>query len=421
MDRRDFLKFGTAGIASAGLCLPTGVGAQTVSGPTKISLSIDAIEVMMVDGLKIPMLAFGGLPIKTSRVPGPVLRVKEDAYVEITIKNNRPEHHGFQIAGIAVPPVVIPPNAPAIFKFKAPAAGTYIYHDSHGGTPLHRLLGLHGVLVVEPASETTPYPTPYSLDKISGPAQASIKALFGALGAPGRFPGNKWQRAPSNVEFSTQEKVWVLSSIDPKFNALIKPDGAINISDANALTTNLLKNFVPRYFTLNGRSGFDLHEDKEGQLAVCPANYIGEPTLIRTVNAGLCHHSPHIHGNHVFALAECELDPTKPSVTKVSDNIFELDTWAMFPMQRQDILLPFEVPPDIPYEVPVAKPDAAQAQFKRMVEGKAQEPFPLRYVMHCHTEMSQTAAGGNYPQGMVMHWEIMGGLGGRATAKVASR
>jgi hypothetical protein len=56
-----------------------------------------------------------------------------------------------------------------------------------------------------------------------------------------------------------------------------------------------------------------------------------------------------------------------------------------------------------------------------MVNGQAQEPFPLRYVMHCHTEMSQTAAGGNYPQGMVSHWEILGGVGGRAKAKLATR
>jgi hypothetical protein len=28
--------------------------------------------------------------------------------------------------------------------------------------------------------------------------------------------------------------------------------------------------------------------------------------------------------------------------------------------------------------------------------------------MHCHIEMSQTARGGQYPQGMVTHWELLG-------------
>jgi hypothetical protein len=30
----------------------------------------------------------------------------------------------------------------------------------------------------------------------------------------------------------------------------------------------------------------------------------------------------------------------------------------------------------------------------------------MRFVMHCHTEMSNTAGGGNYPQGIVTHWEM---------------
>jgi hypothetical protein len=37
---------------------------------------------------------------------------------------------------------------------------------------------------------------------------------------------------------------------------------------------------------------------------------------------------------------------------------------------------------------------------------------PLTYPMHGHDELSQTAAGGNYPQGMVTTWEITGDLDG---------
>jgi len=36
------------------------------------------------------------------------------------------------------------------------------------------------------------------------------------------------------------------------------------------------------------------------------------------------------------------------------------------------------------------------------------ENFPFQYTMHCHTEMSQTAAGGNYPQGCITHWQMEG-------------
>jgi hypothetical protein len=30
----------------------------------------------------------------------------------------------------------------------------------------------------------------------------------------------------------------------------------------------------------------------------------------------------------------------------------------------------------------------------------------LSYPMHCHAEMSQTAGGGLYPNGMLAHWEM---------------
>ena len=33
---------------------------------------------------------------------------------------------------------------------------------------------------------------------------------------------------------------------------------------------------------------------------------------------------------------------------------------------------------------------------------------PLMYPMHGHTEIDQTSAGGNYPQGMITHWVILG-------------
>jgi len=62
----------------------------------------------------------------------------------------------------------------------------------------------------------------------------------------------------------------------------------------------------------------------------------------------------------------------------------------MPPMARKDMLLPFVKPFDAPVWPPI------------------EEKFPMRYVMHCHCEMSNTAGGGNYPQGMVTHWEMLG-------------
>ena len=75
---------------------------------------------------------------------------------------------------------------------------------------------------------------------------------------------------------------------------------------------------------------------------------------------------------------------------EISSNIYEHDTWELKPLQRVELILPFERPPDIPLD---AWPPV-------------DEPFPLRYVMHCHFEISQSAGGGNYPQGAVTHWQM---------------
>ena len=148
--------------------------------------------------------------------------------------------------------------------------------------------------------------------------------------------------------------------------------------------SELLYTYKARYFTMNSLSGFDAAHDD----SCCPAGYIGEPVILRTMNVGICTHGPHIHGNHVYGLSETAADG---KVVK-STNVMEFDTWMLKPMWRKDVLLPFVKPDEIP----------AEAWPPR------QETFPLYYPMHCHIEMSQTAGGGNYPQGMVTHWEILG-------------
>jgi hypothetical protein len=154
--------------------------------------------------------------------------------------------------------------------------------------------------------------------------------------------------------------------------------------------------FRPRYFHINWLSGFDTadHNGTVGEAAraagraISPSGRQGQPTLIRTINAGLVLHSLHIHGNHVFALTDVETTTSQGIIHET--NVFERDTWRLQPLDRRDVLLPFDKPRDIP-----------TAKWP-----PRDEPFPLRYVMHCHTEMSQTAAGGNYPQGLVTHWEM---------------
>lgn len=361
MLRRSFLRYGALGAAAA--AAPTHAFAATMS----IDLVIREYMVELIDGSIVYQLLFAQRDASGAVTPRPVLRAKQGDAVTIRITNESPRAHGFAIPGVSanIPPIGA--GQTGVFSFTAPAGGSYLYLDPTNA-PFHHALGLAGAFIVTPRNGKTlaGSQTPYSA------VNPAIAAVFDALGTTPRFPGNKW--LPNQ---GGREKLWILGSLDPAMCAAAERGETMN--PAVAYTA-----FKPRYFTINGLSGYDLHDEP----SVVAKGYIGQPTLIRTFNVGLCTHAPHIHGNHVF-----ELSTTNAAGAVVpNSNINERDTWIMGPLARKDVLLPFEKPKDVP---PAAWPPR-------------DEPFPMRYVMHCHTEMSQTAAGGNYPQGMVTHWELLG-------------
>lgn len=357
MRRRQFLAYGAAAIAGA---LATGQAAA--QSQVQIALRIEPVDAEMIDGEVVFMLLF--FSAGSAR---PVIRVTEGQSVQVTVYNNDTRAHGFAIAGVPGASInSIAAGRSRSVSFTAPRGGTYLYYDPTRA-PIYRVLGLHGAFVVAPLNPNTPAgaPTPFSV----AAQTPAVQSLFDALGAPGRFPGRRWSVG--------RDRVWVFSQTDPALNRSIDANLAIN---ANTVAAN----FAPRYFTLNGLSGFDAAHDESTR----PTGYVGEPLVLRVLNAGLATHAPHIHGNHVMELSGVN----SSGAQVVSDNIVERDTWIMAPFDRKDLLLPFERPPDIP---------SAAYPLR-------EEPFPLRYPMHCHTEMSQTAGGGNYPQGLVTDWEILG-------------
>lgn len=366
MHRRQFLQYGTLGAAA--LMAPQMVLAQTAPTLTEIKLEIEPVDAELIDGTVVYMLVFARSG--SSSDVRPILRVTQGDTITITVRNrDEREAHGFAIRGI--PPAVIasiPPNEERSVTFTAPIGGTYLYLDPTRA-PLNRLLGLHGAFISMPRFARTPAGAaiPYS----PATQTPAVQAFFDALGKHPSYPGNGW--------IPTRDKIWLFNQIDPALNQAADLGQAID-------PAGIVGTFRPRYFTINGLSGFDLHEDH----TAVPSGYVGEPCLIRTLNAGLATHSPHIHGNHIFEVAEAN-SAGRPVIV---DNVYARDAWRLPPLDVIDVLLPFKKPPDIP---------AARWPPR-------EEPFPMRYVMHCHTEMSQTAGGGNYPQGGVIHWELLGPL-----------
>ncbi len=332
--RRDFIRLSVVGLGVVVVGSRAAFGESTPTPARDARLEITAAPVRLIDGTTVPMWSFDATQPRP--VPGPVLMAVSGERIEIEVVNHHDRTHAFAIDGV-VDSGPIPPNTARTVTFDAPPAGTYLYLDPLQA-PLNRLMGLHGALIVMPANPVTPYDAPT-------PAVSRYVADIGG-----------WD--------STRQWVWLFNQIDPALCQRV----------AAGATT--LDTFKPRYFTINGASGFEAATSPD----VAIHGHIGEPALIRSLNAGLAAHAPHIHGNHIGMLA---------AHGAVCEDVYERDTWRLPAMARHDVMLPFEVPRD-------AHPWPPSDDFH----------FPLEYPMHCHCEMSQTAGGGLYPHGAIAHWAI---------------
>ena len=326
MKRRDFLRFGAVGAVGAAASGMTGLlewmpraHAATV---TRTFYITDGF-VTQPDGVSVYFKGFSS-SATTLNVPGASIIVQEGDTVVINIYNNLGTSHSFVIDGVVDSGVIAAGTAKTV-QFTAPAAGSYLYYDKLNA-PYNRVIGLHGGFAVMPlGSSTTLY---------SG-SPTFKKQLF-----------------------------WIFNDTDPAWNARVRD--------------NLVPNteFVPRYFTINGLSsrppGAPGYSDPTINAAYDPRSelkgMIGDRTLIRILNAGMCVHSMHWHANHVEWLTE---NGARRSA------IWKKDTVPLNNnMGKTDVIFPFVAPPD-------AHPAVTKGH----------------YVMHLHDEMTQTAGGGLYQFG----------------------
>jgi FtsP/CotA-like multicopper oxidase with cupredoxin domain len=393
--RRDFLRFGMTGLAVLSVgqirCGSGGSGSPGTPNPPpgqrtlSLSLSITEALVEMIDGTFVYLWAFED-PLAAQpapRIPGPLLEAATGDTIRLTITNTLDEDHAFSIPGVVGSDSgPIPPGQSRLVEFTAPAAGTYLYFDPLND-PVNRVLGLHGPMVINPSNgSNTPYgaPTP------------NVQGLFDDLGNSAHFPGEPWRNDP----VSNRSRIWLFHSIDPSFHSLAR--AGVTVTPAA-----MMANFLPRYFTINGHSGVFASHDHE----ISPSGRIGQPHVVRILNAGLATHSPHLHANHYYVLAVNGV---------VQTSVLYLDTFTAGPKDRVDILIPFIRPPDIPGDPAIPLRNLIPNELALTIDGPNGSPgvpqSPLAFPMHCHVEMSQSAAGGNYPQGLVAHWEITGDVDG---------
>lgn len=322
MQRRNFLKLG--------LATPLLASSQWLSWIPRAHAAIinrtyfiTQGNIVQPDGVSVFFKSFSD-SATTLRIPGQPLIVREGDTVNLTITNTLTTAHSFVIDGITDSGTIAAGQSKSL-SFTAPAAGSYMFYDKLNA-PYNRLLGLHGGLAVMPGS---------SANQLYAGSPTFKKQLF-----------------------------WIFNDIDPVWH--------------ERLRTNLVPNttFIPRYFTLNGKSsrppGAPGYSDPLVNSLYDPATklegFIGDRTLIRVLNAGQCTHSMHWHANHVEWLTQ---NRTRRPAVWLKD-VVPLDNNR----GSCDVIYPFEPPPD-------AWPPVSSGH----------------YVMHLHDEQSQTAGGGLYQFG----------------------
>lgn len=337
MERRGFLKAGTAGFA--GLM----AGGMLTWSPRSEAATISRTFYItggtrtMPDGVSVYFKGFsdtsGGL-----NVPATSIVCQEGDTLQITVVNTLSATHNFVIGGLRAgdPPLAssgdIPGGQSRTLTYMVPsgAAGSYLFYDSK--TSYNVFLGLHGGLAIMPAGKS---------DELYPGSPTFVKQLF-----------------------------WIFNDIDPALNSAVRNGGQIP------------SNFTPRYFTINGLTSLppgapgngdptrDAMYDPRSQLS----GHVGDRTLVRMLNAGMCSHAMHVHANHMEWLTDRGV---------VRPQIWKKDTlYVRNQLGKVDAIFPFEAPPD-------AYPPVTHGH----------------YPMHLHDEMSQTAGGGLYQFGAMT--EIM--------------
>jgi len=329
MKRRTFLKFSSASMASmlAGTAGILSWIPRSHAATIEKTFYITEGLITQADGVDVYFRGFSN-DSNSLAIPGEHMIVQEGDTVNITIINTLNTDHNFTIDGLdddngdPVDSGQIRAGRSTSISFVAANPGSYIYHDA-SNAPYNRLVGLHGGFAVMPK-------------------------------------GRSNQLYPGSPDF-VQQYFWIFHEFDPAWNTAIQNENTPNTT------------YVPRYFTINGLGGrppgapgsndpeLDAMHDPRSALH----GHIGDRTLLRILNPGLCQASVHVHANHMEWLTDNG---------QIRDEIWLKDCiYLEGRMGKADAIYPFELPPDA---------------WPRVSTGT----FP----MHLHTEMSQTSGGGLY-------------------------
>jgi FtsP/CotA-like multicopper oxidase with cupredoxin domain len=455
ISRRDFVKYtGLIGAGAAALWVGERAPSWAAGGQTLHLHITDALKDMITNNDTNRAQCYfwlyqpAGATKIPAEVPGPDIIAFEGDTVTVDLNNALDEDHNWAIPAAGIFSPTIKPGGGAQFSFTVPPAGLYLYYDSLNA-PVNRVMGLHGAFVSMPSPATG---TPYNSAAVA--ANPNMARLFADFGTAAHFPGLAWDEGATNPGFpdtpAFRQYIWVLHTASSKlfaevgqapkgvdFDAATFVDKFLNdplVVQGNA-NTPPVKNDTPDYFTVSGQSGHESHDNP----FISPALRVGEPCLIRVLNAGLWSHSLHIHANHMYVLQVNNQFSFQPDVGPgQTDNHFWIDTWPVRPLDTFDWGVPYMRPPDVPNTRGIGFPDqplhSGAPPIGKFGDGPNNETppandtwppvqevhmatpppgttiggfpedralSPICYPSHDHSEPTQTAQGGNYNQGMI--------------------
>jgi len=462
MKRRDFVKYGVGGLATlvVGSKMPWLMDnpAYAAAQTQNLNFTItDAVKEMVTHepGNNIATCYFwiyqSNSPSFAPDCPGPQIYTTVGDTINISITNALDENHAFFIPGV-YDSGPIAPGATVTGTFRPSRAGSYLYHDNLN-PPVNRVMGLHGAFIVMPPNlqgtraqgvhRLTPYdrPTP------------NVQKLFDDFGRAPWWPGLAWEQGDPAANPPTppfRQYVWLNHQASPvlfeevgnftpglDYSATAFMDGFINapfIATNNSplmqltvppIALNPIFNKKPHFFTISGQSGHFCHNHP----AITPMNRVGEPCIVRIMNAGLWTHSMHMHCNHHFIVCVNG---------RIQSNPIWVDTFTSKPMDIYDMVIPYQRPPDVPNVLGIGRADISpplttingHPTWPPIEEFNVYQPAlgtkkisflnplvtvdigqrqsPLVYPMHDHSEPSQTAQGGNYNCGLISGMNVIG-------------
>ena len=454
--RRDFIKYTTGGMAAlvVGSHLPWLAGNEAYAAVPSLNFTItDAIREMATHNAINTAECYGWV-FKEERlpaeVPGPIIYTTEGDIVNITITNALGEDHAFFIPGM-FDSGPIAPGGTVTTSFTVTGTGTFLYYDNLNA-PVNRVMGLHGAVIAMPAVKAGAKWTPYA-----NPTP-QVQKLFDELGTAAHWPGLAWEEGdPATLTPPFRQCVWICSQASA---ALFRDVGSLpagvempaaefvqrftrdafsnNSHDIDAASD------IPQYFSITGQSGHFCHNNP----VITPMARVGEPMIVRVLNAGLMTHSMHLHCNHFYVLSVDGVVQGTPvgngadNATLLNPGPIWVDTFTLNPpgyhSSHWDMLIPFMRSPDVPNERGIGRagsgdqalltvnghptwPPIEEFDVFMPSSGTASScvdgvtPIPLRqresplcYPMHDHSEPSQTTQGGNYNTALISGMYIIG-------------